>query len=190
MHKTALGAALAMVLSLTLVQSVQAKGLKGVINTNFDFGGDEMLKVTVSNNSDTEVKAGELMHINGGVSIPNDGTGDWTTEITLGYKFRRVENADGKLVWSRYPLELVEYRRVGNIRMGGGITYHVKPKIDGDGSFANADTTFDNAFGFVLQADYMLGEFNIGGRYTFIEYQGAGASINGNSVGLALGARF
>ena len=86
----------------------------------------------------------------------------------------------------------MEFYKLKMFRFGGGITYHIRPSLDGDGVVDEIGADFDNALGFVLQSDILFGYYYAGLRYTAIEYEveGHNADVGGNSVGVLLGFRF
>ncbi len=69
--------------------------------------------------------------------------------------------------------------RLPNVRLGGGLTYHLGPTLSGSGAASGLNAKYDDALGFVLQADYVLrNRFNFGLRYTSVNYKANSIQTN------------
>jgi len=76
-------------------------------------------------------------------------------------------------------------------RVGGGLTYHLSPKLKASGAAGNFNVNVDDAVGVVLQADYFLTQkFTLGGRYTILEYKANSIPAKSNGVGITIGYAF
>jgi len=82
------------------------------------------------------------------------------------------------------------FYRLPQFRVGGGLTYHLSPKLSGSGPAGNINTKFDDSAGFVLQADYLLQKITVGLRYTSLEYKLGGGSVKSDGVGVTFGISF
>jgi len=175
-------------LSLSAV-SVQAAEFRGVVGIGFDLGGDKLLSGTYTDGSTWEVKANQGLLLNGGVVMV---TGDFETQATVGYKFGGPTAKNGSVTFDVIPLELIEFYRAGNARMGLGISYHLNPKLKVDipGSILNGDYNFDDALGMVAQIGWAPagGIYSIDLRYTAVNFKQKNVTnakdINGNVAGL------
>ena len=167
------------------------KSFYWTISLGLDFGGDTLVTMIYTDGHDSDIKAGELFHFNAGVIIPN-GTTDFETQFTIGWKFDKSSAENGDVSFDRFPVEILEFYKLRRFRFGGGITYHINPSLDGDGFASGIEAEFDDALGFVLQVDYMFRQFSVGLRYTDIEYEvkDSGVDVDGNSIGIVLGLRF
>ena len=99
------------------------------------------------------------------------------------------------MTWSRWPIDALLFYRLPSMRLGGGLTYHINPELTGSGVVGNVFDKFDNALGFILQADYSISErHHIGVRYTGIEYKlntpGFQGTAKSNGLGLVFTASF
>jgi len=93
-------------------------------------------------------------------------------EVSLSYKFFTIAAENGHVDWSVLPLDALVFYRMPSVRLGGGLTYHLGPTLKGSGAASGLDAKYDDALGFVLQADYMLkNRFNFGLRYTNVNYK-------------------
>ena len=167
------------------------KSLYWTFSFGLDFGGDTMVTVIYTDGHDNDIKAGELAYFNAGVIIPN-GTSDFETQFTIGWKFDKSSADNGDVSFDRFPIEMLEFYKLGRFRFGGGLTYHLNPSLDGDGVASAIEADFDDALGFVLQVDFLFRQGSVGLKYTDIEYQveGSEVDVDGNSIGIVFGLRF
>jgi hypothetical protein len=188
MLKAVLGLVL-MVAAAVPVASLAAD-VRPVVRIGFDFGGDKLAGATFTNGSSDTIKAGELLYLGGGLSVITDSK-DIEVEVTLSYKNDSINASNGKIDWTRYPLDALVFYRMTKFRVGGGLTYHIGPKLSGSGVASNVNGNFDDSLGFLLEGDYLVTQkVNVGLRYTNIKYKTGGASIDGSSVGITAGYRF
>jgi len=171
----------------------------GIAGIALTFGGDELSRETVDRTfggSDTEtIDTGELIHFYGGVVASKK---QYQVQATIGYHVDQINGDNGDTGFCRWPFELLGFYTFEKARIGAGISHHVNPEyerdVDGDPRL-NAD--FDNATGFVIQADYLFGARGssraaVGIRYTDIEYEVESANftalpglkIDGSNVGI------
>jgi len=122
-------------------------------------------------------------------------TGSFETQATVGYKFGGPEAKNGSVTFDVVPVELMEFYRTSNIRMGLGLVYHSNPKLVkdtpiGTSGLPNGTYKFDNAVGSVVQVGWAPEKlpFSIDLRYTTVNFKQSGVtnakSINGNVTGL------
>ncbi len=188
MLKAVLGLVL-MVIAAVPVASLAAD-VRPVVRIGFDFGGDKLAGATFTNGSTDTIKAGELIYLGAGLSVITDSK-DIEVEATLSYKNDSINASNGKIDWTRFPLDALVFYRMPKFRMGGGLTYHLSPKLSGSGVASNINGNFDDSLGFLLEGDYLVTQkVNVGLRYTNIKYKIGGASIDGSSIGITAGYRF
>ena len=185
-----------LLLSLVLVFShmgaASASESKPMFKLGYDAGGDTMVTALFTNGSQDNIKANEGLYIGGGVSIVSDDK-KLETELTLSYKFQTITASNGDVTWTRVPLEGLVFYRFPQVRVGGGLTYHLNPTLSGSGLASGIDTSYDDALGTVLQADWRLTErMNIGLRYTQIDYKlsNPSATVKSNGVGIVFSGSF
>ena len=188
MLKAVLGLVL-MVIAAVPVASLAAD-VRPVVRIGIDFGGDKLAGATFTNGSTDTIKAGELIYLGAGLSVITDSK-DIEVEATLSYKNDSINASNGKIDWTRFPLDALVFYRMPKFRMGGGLTYHLSPKLSGSGVASNINGNFDDSLGFLLEGDYLVTQkVNVGLRYTNIKYKIGGASIDGSSIGITAGYRF
>jgi len=158
-------------------------------------GGDTIVEVAFTNGDTEKLKAGELLSL--ALGVQSDISETLQGRVSIGYKFDSISADNGDLDFTRMPLEVLVMNKGGYWMLGGGIGYHLSPKLKADaisiGLSGTAD--FDDALGFVLAADYnskgeFAGDWYLGGRITIIDYENQFGSISGNSVGVVLGYMF
>lgn len=175
--------------------SVSAAEIGGVLYMNLDHGGETLVSTSEGN-----IKSGGLVHLAGGLAIHGYGNGSFETQLTAGMKADSVSASNGTVSFYRWPIELMQFYKHGMFRVGAGLTYHVNPELDCDVDYeCNWTVEFDNALGYVGQADFVLPmsspwvrELTLGARFTFIEYEEKtfGEKIDGDSIGVSLGIAF
>jgi hypothetical protein len=185
-----LSPALALVLVTAVPVASRAAEVGPLIKVGYDTGGDTLVTAMFTSGSSKSIKANEGFYFGVGASILTDSK-DIEVEVSLSYKSARVTASNGEIEWTRVPLEALVFYRLPQFRLGGGLTYHLSPKLSGSGFASNISGKFDDSAGLVLQADYLLTpKITIGGRYTSLEYKVGGASAKSNGVGITFGMSF
>lgn len=184
--------ALAAVILLLSITSGTAAALdtRGLVKAGFDFGGDVLQRVTFSDNTTETIKANDGFYIGGGFAFVPDSL-NLEMHLTAAWKYTGVTASNGEIKFTRIPIEALGFFIADPFRFGGGLIYHVNPKLERSGAVSGSDVEYDNAPGMVLQADYRISE-NIGAgvRYTFLEYEQGGRSIRANGAGVAISGAF
>jgi hypothetical protein len=158
-------------------------------------GGDDLVSVTFTSGDTQKVKAGQLLSvaIGGYTDLGQSVQG----RLSLGYKVDRVNASNGEIKFSRFPVEMLFMKQYSNWMVGGGLAYHLSPKLTvNTGSVGLSGTaTFDNALGYLLAFDYnsngsFTHDWYVGGRITVIDYKNGYGSVSGNSIGAVIGYLF
>ena len=159
------------VLTVGAALRLEAAEIRPLIKAGADFGGDTMVTVTFDDGDTQKVRGNQGFYIGGGAAII-DAERNMEYHLTAAYKFYFIDADNGELEWARVPLEALAFYRLERVRLGGGLTYHVNPRIEGSGFATPLDIKFKNALGVVVQADWRATEsLGLGVRYTFLEYQ-------------------
>jgi outer membrane protein with beta-barrel domain len=171
--------------------AAQAADIAPVVRLGADFGGDTLVTAFFTDGSSRTIRANEGLYLGAGASFLNEAR-DLELELTINYKFRTIHASNGDIDWTSWPIDALAFHRWPKFRLGGGLTYHVNPKIEGSGAASGIDADFDNALGLVLQGDYLFGQkVALGLRYTHIDYKGPGLrNTSGNGLGAVLSVRF
>jgi Outer membrane protein beta-barrel domain len=170
----------------------QAADVRPFVRAGIDGGGDTLVTVVFVGGDTESIKANEGVYGAGGVSIRSDGS-DLEVELSLGYKFDRVSASNGNVDWEMWPLDALVFYRFPKFRLGGGLTYHINPRLNGSGVAGGLNLDFDNAFGVVLQGEYLITpNMAVGARYTDVKYEvkGGGASAKSGGLGAVFTYRF
>lgn len=159
----------------------------------YEFGGDTMVEVLFTDDSTRSIRANEGLFFGGGASIVSDAK-TMEIELTLAYKFQLISASNGDVTWSRWPVEALAFYRLPQVRLGGGLTYHLNPKVSSSGDIGGLNLKFENALGVVLQGDYRLNDrANLGLRFTSLQYtvkSGGAGTAKSNGIGVSLSASF
>lgn len=184
--------ALALMLAVTTSIASRAAEIHPMIKVGIDTGGDTLISRMFSDGSIETIKANQGFYVGGGASIVN-ASRDLELELSLSFKYTSTYGTNGDIDWTRYPLDALVFYRWARMRLGGGLTYHLSPRLKGSGDAAGVNVKLDNALGFALQADYRITEqFTAGIRYTSVEYETSTnpAATKSSGVGITLGMSF
>jgi hypothetical protein len=187
--------ALAAVLAFAAPVAAGAADFRPMIKLGVDTGGDEILAYVFPNGEVETLNANQGFYLGGGVSVTNFYRGaDLELEVSLSFKYVTAYGENGEVDWTRYPLDVLFFYRWSRLRAGGGLTYHIGPELKGGGDAAGFKVRFENALGFVLQADYRVTEkFTAGVRYTAIDYEtkaSPATTTKSSGIGVTFGYTF
>ena len=184
---------LAGLVALSTTLGVGAADFRPILKGGFDLGGDTMVSVVFTNGETSTIKANEGFYLGGGLAVIDDAR-NLEYHLTLAYKIAVMSAENGDLEFTRVPLEALVFYRFPKVRVGGGLTYHLNPELEGSGVASAVDVKFKNALGFVLQADYLIWRgLAAGVRYTFLEYEAKGdatGTAKSNGLGLTVSYTF
>lgn len=162
-----------------------------LVRMGLEGGGDKLVTVEWEDGDKTDITAGGLLTFSGGLLYHPDAP--FAVEATIGYKFDQVNGSNGKIQFTRVPVDVVvSWARSGH-RLGVGGTMHLSPTFtcDVDG-MCDGSVSYHDAFGTLLQYVYGRGRdhgWEIGARATFIRYKGNGLeAVDGTCFGVILGA--
>jgi hypothetical protein len=175
--------------AVTVPAVSHAAEIRPAIVAGFDTGGDNLISVPFTNGETASIKANELFYIGAGASVVND---EKNIEFlgTVNYKFAAISASNGDVDWTSVPLNALLFYRMQNFRVGAGLVYVMNPKLSGSGVASGVNVNFDDALGFLVQADYLLGKVAIGVRGTFVDYKAGGRTFKGDGVGITFGFTF
>src|SRR5215831_18912615 len=123
--------------------AAHAMDIKPVFVAGIEGGGDEIASTTDGGS----LRANELFSLGGGASFLNDAK-DLEFQLTLAWKYGNLNASDGKVSFTRFPLDALVFYRFQKVRVGGGVTYHLNPSLSGSGSASPIDGfKFNNALG-------------------------------------------
>lgn len=180
--------------ALLLAGTVQARDYDLLLQAGIDAGGDDLFSATYTNGDTVNISGGDMFQMGVGTTFKTapELLPALETQLSVGYKFDRANAENGSATWGRFPIEALEFYTTPAWRFGGGLTYHLSPKLKGSGVASNASVDFDDALGIVFEVDYILGANSyIGGRITRIDYTISNTNLefSGNSIGITFGWR-
>ena len=180
---------IALVTSVAADQSApsaeSAVEIRPIASLGFTQGGDTLGTYRVEflgDTSDVDVDAGDSLFFYGGLQIrwPKAHVG---MLLQGGLAATGVGNSEDGVDFKRWPIEAIGFVEAGRFRFGVGATQHISPTFDEDG-IGNLRVEFDNAGGWIAQAEFSSGPAAIGLRYTDISYDIDFLEIDGKSWGL------
>jgi hypothetical protein len=174
---------------------VFATSMTPLFTSAIEFGGDKIVDVTYSDGSTSTIEAGRGVLLGGGLlfDLSPGHPHSFEGQATLAIKWTGTKAAsNGEVDWYRFPIELLGFyhNEEKSFRVGAGLTYQVGNEVKGTQAVSGVAMKFDNATGYVIEADYFLGQEKnmvIGARYTGISYKAQtsdAVTINGNSFGV------
>jgi len=186
--------------------NLMAAQLNPIIQLGYDFGGETLAEVQhydAYNGYDiNKVRAGQGVNLELGASMSNDAN---TLELKLlaGYKVDQKSAYNGSVRWERIPLSAVALLKNNRWKLGGGVTYHIDPRLVGNFSGIDnnnvpfndhVDDLYENSVGAIVEVQYNITEStSIGLKGTLIEYSlknNPSVVADGNSVGINLAYTF
>lgn len=176
--------------------SGRKQAVEWIIGIGYEMGGDTLGNLNFADGSSVPVKANEGLLLFTGVIFPTGSYSNFSTQVSLGYKYGGARGGGGGAIWTAIPLEVIEFYRVNDLRMGLGISYHLNPQLSVSVPGTSYVDKYNNALGFVAQIGWspIKGSYGIDLRYTSIKYQGNNvvglASASGSVVGLSGSYRF
>lgn len=169
--------------------AARAAETRPVLVAGYDTGGDDIKDVAFTSGQSDSIEANEGFYLGGGVSVLN-GAGNVEFLGSLSSKYQRIHASNGDITWTRFPLDALVFYRMRSLRLGGGVSYVLHPRLKGSGDASSINTAFPNALGAVLQGDYLLGRVSLGVRYTVLDYKSAGGTVKSNGLGVSFGIAF
>jgi hypothetical protein len=171
--------------------TAQASDVHGLFRLGLEFGGDTIKTVDFTDGTTATIKANEGIYLGGGMALV-EVVKDVDIELSLAWKFKAIIASNGDVTFTRFPLEALVFYKFDKVRLGGGATYHLNPKLTVSGAAIGPNVSYDNALGRVLQADYRVTDkLNVGLRYTSIEYKvGNSPAKSGNGAGIMFSGSF
>ena len=156
------------------------------VQTDLDFGGDDLATVSFKNGKSQDVKAGQGVTVSAGVHFRPVDTTPFDVQALVGYKYVTTAASNADITVTRVVLQLVgDYQFDNGVYLGGGVVQHSGTKLDGDGFFRNVD--FDDATGFVLESGWRW----VGLHYTNIKYRNNFVkNVDASHVGVRFMFRF
>lgn len=186
------------ILSFTTVSA--SDNLQPIIQLGYDWGGTTLATVnhpaTYYDRADVnKIRSGQGVDLEVGAVLSNPHS-NMEFQFLIGYKFDHDSADNGSVTWDVIPFTALAMFKSQRWKIGGGVTYHLNPEIDGsfsgyeDGKPYTDDIhdQYESQFGGVAQIQYMAtNALAIGVKGTFIEYklkEDPTIKAKGNTIGL------
>lgn len=197
---------LSLITLLALSSAAMASDLKPMLQFGYDFGGETLATVErydyYNGYENSKIRAGQGLSFEAGAAIDTPNS-DLELQFLVGYKFDQESAYNGSVTWEQIPFSAIALLKRNKWKFGGGITYHLNPKLTG--SFTGYDNNnvyfndavndkYENSIGGIVQIQYQFSEASaIGLKGTLIEYKlknNPSVIANGNSVGINFNYKF
>jgi len=183
-----------MLTAMSLVSATAiAADIKGEFAAGFEFGGDDLLKVTYTSGVTSTIRAGDGFYLKGGVSTPISVVNNLELVGLIGLKYTSVVGTNGDALLYRFPLDVNVRYSMEQHRFSAGITEDLAIDYSGSGVLSGVGTTLNSNLGFSVQYEYIMQSgFGIGARYTSLSYDvpDFNDTVNASSFGLLVTASF
>jgi hypothetical protein len=146
------------------------------------YGGDTVATVQYTNGNSTDIKAGGLYYIGGGLSLEFTGT-PWSVQGLLGYHADSATASNGDVSFKRTTFDGQAFYRFGNNRIGLGLVRHMSPQYKANIDYQPPVTVdFNTATGVSLEYNWLPpgSKFGLSVRAVHISYDAS--SVNGVPV--------
>ncbi len=184
---------IALYASLLAGMAIQANAdsWRPIASIGYDAGGEKLGTVFFADGTREHVHANQGLHLAGGVAIPL--LSGLQLQSTLGFQTAGSSGDNGEMTWQSFPWETTLAAQLGNVTIGGGVIYHLSPEFTTHGALANlGNFRFDDTLGYQAQIAWspasrsQSGQYQLGVRYSAVEFMLNDATINGDSTGLFL----
>ncbi len=169
---------------LTLASTAQAELY---LELGYEGGGETLISTT----SGQDINAGG--GINYVLGIQNEvGENGKYWSLALGYMIQSLDASNGTAEISTLTVDAIYSIPVNDHRFGIGASYHIGPTYkDEIAGFSPLTIDFDNALGLVLQYSYAYSpRRQIGARFTQMDYEVNGFSLDADSFGIYISNGF
>ena len=186
-------AAASLLLAGTLAAAADGeRPFKFVLGAGITGGGSTLATVTYTNGNTQDIKAGGLVMLYGGVETR---IGELVRlQATFGYHIDDTNASNGRVRFSRYPLDVLAYYPLSDkVRLGAGAQFVNNPKLKGSGVASGVNQEYDSTVGFVVEGEYLFTPmFGLKLRGVSERYKesNTGVSVNGNHIGLLFNVYF
>jgi hypothetical protein len=168
------------------------RNLELLARLQFDLGGQEIIRVKLSDGGVRSLDAGQGGTLSSGLMYRS--TFPLAIEATVGYKFALVTFSNGSIDFWRIPLDIIVSAAGVGHRVGVGATTHFRPtfscKVSG---VCSGEVIFDTAHGLILQYAYSTERsnrsFELGARVTLLSYAVDNETIGAHSIGVFASVR-
>ena len=183
---------LVVAVGLTLACTLAAAQIGGderprfILGMGLTGGGETLARVTYTNGDSQNISSGGLVMFYGGVEA-RIGT-LVSLQVTAGYHVDDTNASNGRVRFSRYPIDVLAFIPVTDkLRFGAGAQFVTNPRLRGSGVASAVDQEYDSAVGFVLEGEYRFAPWfglKLRGVSEKFKESNTGNSVSGNHGGL------
>lgn len=168
-----------------------APAVRPLLGVGLTFGGDTLATAFFTNGNQTDIKAGQLLQLHGGLEYR--ATPLLSLQATVGYHVHNSSASNGSLRFSRIPVELLGHFHASDAwQFGGGLRLVSNARLAGSGAASSVQTVdFDNTTGLVVEGEYRTSSklgFKL--RYVSEKYETkaplSGVTVDGSHIGLLM----
>lgn len=139
-----------------------------ILFAGITYGGDDLYKVEYDDGSDSELKAGGMLSLGGGMSFDLNG---YTVQTTAAYHFDSAEAENGDANFSRWVFEVLPFYNIDeHHRVGLGLGYHTGIELESDFDIDKTQVEFDATTGIIVEYGYSWERNTLAMRYVSVEY--------------------
>jgi opacity protein-like surface antigen len=170
----------------------EERPFKFIVGIGLTGGGATLARVNYTNGDSQNIKAGGLVMLYAGGETR---IGELVSlQVTAGYHIDGTNASNGKVRFSRYPIDVLAFFPVNDkLRFGAGAQFVNSPKLRSSGAASGNDRDFDSTTGFVLEGEYrftpMIGVKLRGVSEKFKEST-TGNRVSGNHGGVLMNLYF
>lgn len=157
------------------------------LEVDYELGGDTLASTELE---DLDAGGGYRLAI--GLQTFIGGFEDVGLIFSIGYLFDWISASNGDAEIDAFVAEFIYFRDFGPHRLGVGGSYHMNPQYEDDvDGFPRTRIDFDDALGLVGRYGYVIEKsIEFGVRYTLMDYEANGVSIDADSLGFYVSAAF
>ena len=179
-----------LIITVILFTLTSAPRAEPYFELGVDFGGDTLIS-TSGDVFTYELNAGGGLQFALGVKNEVGENGELLS-FSLGYSYENLHASNGTAKISTTSIDAIYSIKRNDHRFGIGASYHIGPTYKEDFSgFSPVRINFDDALGLILQ--YSIGAdsgYQLVVRYTLMDYEANGVSLDANSYGIFLSHGF
>ncbi|WAJ70090.1 hypothetical protein [Catenovulum adriaticum] len=162
-----------------------------ILFAGLTYGGDDLYQVEYVDGSDTELKAGGMLSLGGGMSF---NLNSYTLQTTAAYHFDSATAKNGDVSFSRWVFEVLPFYNIDeHHRVGLGLGYHTGIELESDFDIDKTQVEFDATTGIIAEYGYSWARNTLALRYVSVKYDiseldgmnvsSANESVSGSHLG-------
>ncbi len=175
---------------LLFFSSIKAADIEWFMQLGLGAGGATLGEIEFYNAPTEEINAGDGFALGTGIRIrPSQNTNfqNFSTALSIEMIYDSEDASNGDVTYIRFPVTLMEYYTFRNWQLGAGLSYHLNPRVGGDGFASDAKMDLDSKWGKVFEVGYLFSpNISIGLQFSDVEYTFHSQKINTNRVAFVL----